>query len=66
MPWGKRGCCGSPWPEARFVGGGRLLVCGFGLTARTWGAGPMPLFLLARVLELMPPKQECRPAGAAR
>ena len=41
---------GWPWLEVVYPGGGRLIVCGFGVV-RHWDTSPTPRWLLLRVLE---------------
>lgn len=53
---------GGGWAfmEARWSGGGTLLLCGCGLL-ETWEASPAPRFLLVRMLEWMTQEKEKEP-----
>ena len=53
---------GGGWAfmEARWAGGGALLLCGCGLLD-TWEASPSPRFLLVRMLEQVIPEKEKEP-----
>ncbi|HBA86308.1 MAG TPA: hypothetical protein DCZ95_19685 [Verrucomicrobia bacterium] len=48
---------GWPWFEAKFPGGGQLVICGFAVMEK-WAEGPAPRFLLARVIENLFPNRE--------
>lgn len=48
---------GWAWMEAMFPGGGRLVVCGFGIGA-AWDDSPTPRYLLLRLLEQMGKKDK--------
>jgi len=43
---------GWPWIEMTYIGGGRLVICGWAIIEK-WEATPTPRFLLAEVLEHM-------------
>jgi len=49
-----------PWLEVAYPGGGRLIVCGFGLIDH-WQAGPTPRYLLLRVFERLSQGDETPP-----
>jgi hypothetical protein len=52
---------GWPWARLDFGGGGRLVVCGFPIVER-WEDGPVPRFLLARILDwLVEQEKEYKP-----
>jgi hypothetical protein len=43
---------GWPWLDVRWPGGGRLIVCGFGVIG-AWDQGPAPRYLLSVILDDM-------------
>jgi hypothetical protein len=52
-----KGDRGWPWMDVVFEGGGRLLVCGFGIVS-DWEESPTPRYLLLKLLEEMGKKNK--------
>jgi hypothetical protein len=52
-----KGDRGWPWMDVAFEGGGRLVVCGFGIVAG-WDGSPSPRYLLLKLLEEMGKKNK--------